>query len=32
VLQHPEVCTVTDLGNGLRIFNLVVPGDKGVAS
>jgi NTE family protein len=22
VLKHPEVCTVTDLGNGVRIFDL----------
>jgi NTE family protein len=32
VLQHPEVCTITELGNGLRIFDLALPGDKGVAS
>jgi len=32
VLAHPEACTVTDLGNGLRIFDLQVPGDEGGAS
>jgi NTE family protein len=32
VLAHPEACTVTDLGNGLRIFDLPVPGDEGAAS
>jgi hypothetical protein len=24
VMAHPEACTVTDLGNGLRIFDLDV--------
>ena len=32
VLAHPEACTVTDLGNGLRIFDLQLPGDEGTAS
>jgi len=32
VLAHPEACTVTDLGNGLRIFDLQVPGDEEAAS
>ena len=32
VLAHPEACTVTDLGNGLRIFDLQIPGDEGAAS
>jgi NTE family protein len=32
VLAHPEACTVTDLGNGLRIFDLQVPGYEAAAS
>ena len=32
VLAHPEACTVTDLGNGLRIFDLQIPGDEEAAS
>ena len=30
VLQHPETCSVTDLGNGVRVFDLELRGNEGI--
>ena len=32
VLQHPEACNVSDLGNGVRVFELQHPADDGASS